>query len=396
MQTPVVTTTRIRYADWGAAEHRAARRAFWWHGHADDVARLERRLGDRLGGASAVHALNAARTGLILALEQFRALEPGRRTVLVPAYVCRSVPDAITAAGCRFEPVAVGDDLNLDATATAARLARGDVLAVVAAHMYGAPAPIADLENACRDAGVFLIDDAAQVVGVEVDGRPLGTFGDVGALSFAQSKTIVTGVGGSGGALFVNDAALRTPLAERVATLPASRGVRGRLLRFYRDYLGEHRTRTAVYYLKRLRLLRPPEARGVYPSTRIDPTEAGIALAQLDSLDQRLQARRAAIGRFRTALAGLERIDTPQLRHDYVTRVMIELPDSSDRTAVRSALLRAGFQTRNGYDVAVLRDAAGQDVDLSRAERLLELPIDAARDAATLDALVAALRVALD
>src|SRR5205085_11848261 len=42
----------------------------------------------------------------------------------------------------------------------------------------------------------FLVEDAAQAMGVEVDGRPLGTLGDVGVFSLGRGKNITCGSGG--------------------------------------------------------------------------------------------------------------------------------------------------------------------------------------------------------
>jgi dTDP-4-amino-4,6-dideoxygalactose transaminase len=61
------------------------------------------------------------------------------------------------------------------------------------------------LLDIARRHGLLVIEDAAQGYGSTYKGRPLGTLGALGAFSFHETKTIISG---EGGALIVNDAAL--------------------------------------------------------------------------------------------------------------------------------------------------------------------------------------------
>jgi len=90
--------------------------------------------------------------------------------------------------------------------------------------MYGCPARIDEIERMAASAGAFVIDDAAQIVGIESNGRVLGGCGDIGIQSFAQSKSVVTGVRGSGGALLVNNQQLEAPVRALYAKLRPARG----------------------------------------------------------------------------------------------------------------------------------------------------------------------------
>ena len=83
------------------------------------------------------------------------------------------------------------------------------VRAVVATHLYGKPAEIARLRQSCDDRGWILIEDACQVIGMEIDGRRAGSFGHFATFSFGGSKLISAG---SGGALLVNSDRLAAKL----------------------------------------------------------------------------------------------------------------------------------------------------------------------------------------
>ena len=77
-----------------------------------------------------------------------------------------------------------------------------DIKAIIAVHLYGAPCSIEELELFCRVRGIRLIEDAAQAIGSEFNGRPVGSFGDVSCFSFFGNKNITTG---EGGACLTND-----------------------------------------------------------------------------------------------------------------------------------------------------------------------------------------------
>lgn len=68
--------------------------------------------------------------------------------------------------------------------------------AVVVVHMLGTPARLPEIAAICRDRNLLLIEDTAWGCGGALQGKPLGTWGDVGTFSFDFAKTITTGEGG--------------------------------------------------------------------------------------------------------------------------------------------------------------------------------------------------------
>lgn len=71
------------------------------------------------------------------------------------------------------------------------------VVAVIATHLYGQAADVHSLRQVCDDRGWLLIEDACQVPGMSIHGRPVGSFGDFAAISFGGSKPITAGTGGA-------------------------------------------------------------------------------------------------------------------------------------------------------------------------------------------------------
>ena len=63
-------------------------------------------------------------------------------------------------------------------------------------HIYGLPVDLDPIVRLARDKGIFIIEDAAEQIGQTYRGKPVGSFGDITALSFYPNKHITTGEGG--------------------------------------------------------------------------------------------------------------------------------------------------------------------------------------------------------
>jgi perosamine synthetase len=69
--------------------------------------------------------------------------------------------------------------------------------AVLATHLFGQPCPIGEIADLTRNRGIRLLEDCAHACGVRVNGRQVGTFGDVGIFSFAEGKNMPCFGGGA-------------------------------------------------------------------------------------------------------------------------------------------------------------------------------------------------------
>ena len=366
----------IIVAEWDSGERQAFVKAFFTGSqskgaHLDN---LKRELSARYGGRPAL-LFNRARFGIDLALRRFCERQPDRNEVIFPGYICPSVPEAIERCGLKPIAADVRDDLNIDPAEISRRL-NARTLAVIAAHMYGCPAPIADIEALCRDAGVFLIDDAAQVAGVTVDGRLFGTFGDCGLLSFSQSKTIVAGDRNAGGVLLVNNPDFEAPFERSWAELPDGRfRLRDTPWFFLDGALNANRASFAYYasaVRRRLTGIEPAPMPVV--ACKMANLSAGIALRQIASLSQRVAGRTRVVAEFAARLVGDGRIGMPQFAAGrYLTRVLIRPPDSVDIAAYRARLGQAGIATRAAYPPIAARIGRVPRAT-EYAARLVEIP----------------------
>jgi dTDP-4-amino-4,6-dideoxygalactose transaminase len=123
--------------------------------------------------------------------------------VVVPAYTAVATWMAVTLVGAT--PVGADVDVttwNLDPERVEAACTPR-TKAVIAVHLFGQPAAVAELAELTRARGIALIEDAAQAHGARYDGRRVGGLAQGAAFSFYPTKNL--GALGDAGAVTTND-----------------------------------------------------------------------------------------------------------------------------------------------------------------------------------------------
>ncbi len=279
----------------------------------DAVAAFEQAWAARCGVPYAVGVANGT-DALRLTLTAL-GIGPGDE-VIVPTNTFVATAEAVVLAGAtpRFADVSPQTLLLTPAGLEAAITPR--TRAVIVVHLYGQMPDMSALCRAADQAGLMVIEDAAQAQRATWQGRPAGSLGRAGCFSFYPGKNL--GAFGDAGAVVTGDASL----AELIMSL--------------RD----HGRISGSHYQHQL----------VGTNSRLDALQAMVLSAKLTRLDAWNEARRSIAARYRAAFgpapAGLPD-EIPGAKGVYHLAV-IRVPD---RARVQQRLRELGVHSAIHYPV---------------------------------------------
>ena len=121
--------------------------------------------------------------------------------VIMPTFTFVASFESILAIGAIPVLVDIDDTLTLDPLAVEKAIT-SKTKVVMPVHMCGSMADLAALKAICKTHDLLLLEDACQAIGGTYEGKPLGSYGDLGCFSFDFVKTITCG---EGGALITNN-----------------------------------------------------------------------------------------------------------------------------------------------------------------------------------------------
>jgi len=122
--------------------------------------------------------------------------------VIMPTFTIISCATAIIKSGAK--PILVDADpntWNIDVNAIEDAITSKTV-AIMAVHIYGLPVDMDPIIAIANKYGLYVIEDAAELIGATYKDKPCGSFGHISTFSFYPNKHITTG---EGGMIFTND-----------------------------------------------------------------------------------------------------------------------------------------------------------------------------------------------
>ncbi len=211
-----------------------------------------------------------------------RAIKPGDEVIGVAAGFPTTVNPILQFGAV---PVFVDVDLathNIDASKIEAAIGP-KTKAIMLAHSLGNPFNLDVVTALCKKHGLWLVEDCCDALGATYDGKLVGTFGDIGTLSFYPAHHITMG---EGGAVFTNNPELKL-IAES-----------------FRDWgrdcycpPGKDNTCNKRFCWKLGDLPQGYDHKYIYShlgyNLKISDMQAACALAQMERLDEFIAARKA-------------------------------------------------------------------------------------------------------
>lgn len=116
--------------------------------------------------------------------------------VIMPTFTFVASFESILMLGAVPILVDIDDTLTLDPKAVEAAITPR-TRCVMPVHMCGSMANLRALKSICEAHQLILLEDACQAIGGTYEGKPLGSYGDLGCFSFDFVKTITCGEGGA-------------------------------------------------------------------------------------------------------------------------------------------------------------------------------------------------------
>ena len=226
--------------------------------------RLETALREYLGVAELSLFTNGT-VGLITAI---RALGLSGEVLTTP-FTFPATPHALSWSGitpvfCDVDPVT----LNIDPAAVE-RAVTPRTAGILAVHVYGTPCDVSALQGIAGRHGLKIIYDAAHAFGTRVDGRGIGTYGDVSMFSFHATKLFHTA---EGGALACADPVLKARIDDM-----RNFGIHG-----------------------------PDAVKAIGLNGKMTELQAALGLCVLDAMADELAQRRKLLARYRVRIGAIE------------------------------------------------------------------------------------------
>jgi dTDP-4-amino-4,6-dideoxygalactose transaminase len=189
--------------------------------------------------------------------------------------------------------------------------------AVIGVDIFGLPAEYERIDAVAREHGLFVIEDAAQSFGAELNGKKACSFGNIASTSFFPAKPL--GCYGDGGMCFTDD--------DDLANIMESVRVHGK---------GDHK-----YDNVRIGI-----------NGRLDSLQAAILLAKFDIFPEEIELRQQVANRYATLLGADPQIKVPSIPSGATSawaQYSILAADENQRSALQNKLKEAAIPTAIYY-----------------------------------------------
>ena len=317
------------------------------------VAAFEEEFAEVVAGRECI-AVNSGTSALHLALLAM-GVGPGDE-VIVPSFTFAATGNAVAVTGATPVFVDIEPDYFTIDPGQIEQAITDQTRAIIPVHLYGHPAEMRQIMAIADDAGLQVLEDAAQAHLSALDGRPVGAWGNAAAFSFYPTKNMTAG---EGGMIVTND-----PELARTARLLRNQGMEKR---YHNEIAGLNNRMTDIH--------------------------AAIGRVQLGKLagwtEQRQQNAKFLDAHLQGVTVPPVAADAAHVYHQYTIRV------AGDRDTFVERLADAGVGSGVYYPVPIhTLPTFGLDTDLphtaAAAEQVISLPVHPSLSQDDLETVVAA------
>lgn len=296
-----------------------------------EVKELEERLCEFIGSTHCISCSNGT-DALVMALMAY-GVGPGDAVFTTP-FTFFATAEAVSIVGAT--PIFVDIDeqtFNIDpqalrrAVEQTKEAGKLQCRGIIPVDLFGLPADYPQLLPIAEEHDLFVLEDAAQAFGAELDGRKCPTFGHIGTTSFFPAKPL--GCYGDGGAVFTDDSDL--------AAVMESIRVHGK---------GSDKYDNVCMGL----------------NARLDTLQAAILLEKLAIYGEEIELRQEVAGRYTELLSDVSQLSTPYIPDNsksVYAQYSILVPE---RDRIQQILKDAGIPTMIYYPTPLHLSTAYKDL----------------------------------
>ena len=165
----------------------------WISSEGSNVKKFEKNFSDFIGHKYSV-AVSSGTAALEIAIKSLNLKKNDE--VIIPNFTIISNALAVIKLGLKIKLIDCDlKNWNMNFQKVVSAIT-SNTKAIIITHIYNFPFRIDLLKKVCKKRGIFIIEDAAEVLGQKIYKKKCGGFGDISTFSFYANKQITTGEGG--------------------------------------------------------------------------------------------------------------------------------------------------------------------------------------------------------
>lgn len=293
--------------------------------------------------------LNSGQAAFYIVLKSLQHFSD-KKEVILPAYTAPSLILAIRKAHLKVVLCDISaETFNLDINLLPEVITE-DTLCIVPVHLFGIPCELREILALAKKEGIFVFEDSAQAMGTYLNGKMVGTIGDVSCYSFNRGKNFPLY---SGGCIVTNSAELAGAIKNELKLIKPSDISFKASLPFKMAALSL--VVNPVIYRLFYSFISPFKSTTIYKDFEpllFTKFQAAVGLSQLKKLQFYTEKRYRNGSLLYQGLKEIEQIIPPKIiprsRPAYM-RMPIVFKDINLREKIQSELFKEGIETSKMY-----------------------------------------------